>query len=239
MWVTESKWMSHLSSTVIWTYFCTEHSLWMLYVTYTQSLLWRNQYERRNDYSKQNMFQCSCEHPTIVLNIANLSLNETECSLSIKLILAAVFRFLFFLTKRDKMRHLIMVNDTNNLTRHPWFCDISLHRLLSFASISRLTSLVLSALSFLGLYTFSDFSSLRHFSSSLSCLIPFHYPLYRLSPRLCQRRAAECDFNMNTACAWRVGFSFTSWAPVDIQHTVCSKAKYGHFFPICHWSFLV
>lgn len=42
---------------------------------------------------------------------------------------------------------------------------------------------------------------------------------------------------MNTSCAWSVGFSFTSWAPVDIQHTVCSKAKYGHFPPpICHWS---
>lgn len=134
------------------------------------------------------MSQCSREHLTI--GFANLSLNEIDCSLNIKhnwLNLATVFRSVEH-KERSRMRHLIMFNDTNHLTCHLSFCDISsfTYISLSFASIfpSHLTCSLCSFFPWPLLWLFQ--TSLWHFSSLLSCPILSHHPLYLLSPCLCQ-----------------------------------------------------
>lgn len=43
-------------------------------------------------------------------------------------------------------------------------------------------------------------------------------PFFALFPCFSECRHGRCNSNMDTSCAWSVGFSFTSWAPVDIQH---------------------
>lgn len=90
---------------------------------------------------------------------------------------------------------------------HVFFVPISLFFTIS-CSLSPPCSLVLC------LFHILCFSSITFLPLPSSSIPPF----FALFPCFSECRHGRYNSNMDTSCAWSVGFSFTSWAPVDIQH---------------------